>query len=483
MGAGASSDGQAHPDLHDLPDEVRAKGRQVLAELSQGVCSKFENAGVGLPLKGEVLDHIIGLLGLPEVLVKQLDLEEFADVASFVKEIERLAALNPILLGFGSAWAGLSEEERATATPAPLGTPEGDEEIRFAVTYCFALHAAAKVLLYEKKGGEVWKVFMEEMQAARDKSDWKKYTILFERMKVITVDIPMKSFAGYKLGTTEVDKEAGGGLGLAVNILEAMYQDVKQGSFDNASAGFELMCESNDREPIKGCGNDITKEWVPEGGEERAILDWRSPLPLRWSNLYQSWNMAFVSCYSNSPMFLAKLLAPIVSGLYQEIHPGLYMHPRVLCLYLHIQYEVICRAKAESADPFLYPPSGAKRPFSDWRSKGLTDLWGRVNAVAAEQYQQAIEKTIDDNYGTGEELKYDLTRASKQAGWAALKGLILTFTGQLGADDEEKEIEWFEGIKATYAGGKLPALSTDTSANQHSAVASDSSEPLAPHPN
>ena len=482
MGAGASSDGQAHPDLHDLPDEVRAKGRQVLAELSQGVCSKFENAGVGLPLKGEVLDHIIGLLGLPEVLVKQLDLEEFADVASFVKDVERLAALNPILLGFGLAWAGLSEEERATATPAPLGTPEGDEEIRFAVTYCFALHAVAKVLLYEKKDGEIWKVFMEEMQAAREKREWKKYFNLFERMKVITVDMPMKSLEEYKLGK-KIDKEASGGLALSVNILEAMYQDVKQGSFDNAAAGFELMCESNDRNPIKGCGNDITKEWVPEGGEECAILDFRSPLPLQWNNLYQSWNMAFVSCYSSSPMFYAKLLAPLVSGLYQEIHPGLYLHPRVLCLYLHIQYEVICRGKAESADPFLYPPSGAKRPFSDWRSKGLTDLWGRVNAVAAEQYQQAVEKTIDDNYGTGEEFKYDLTRASKQAGWAALKGLILTFTGQLGADDEEKEIEWFEGIKATYAGGKLPALTTDTSAHQHSVVASDSSEPLAPHPN
>merc|ERR1712139_252323 len=86
------------------------------------------------------------------------------------------------------------------------------------------------------------------------------------------------------------------GVTLSVNIFEAMCQDTLQGNMDNADAGFEMMSEPYDRDPIEGMDNNLHQEWKSGPGDEGSnlgIVDCRPPLPQVWSNLYLAWNMAF----------------------------------------------------------------------------------------------------------------------------------------------------------------------------------------------
>ena len=68
-----------------------------------------------------------------------------------------------------------------------------------------------------------------------------------------------------KMGARSVAEDRVRPQTLSTNILEAMLQDVSQGSNDNADAGFELMSEPYhtiyDRSPPPGLGNGIPKEW------------------------------------------------------------------------------------------------------------------------------------------------------------------------------------------------------------------------------
>ena len=62
-----------------------------------------------------------------------------------------------------------------------------------------------------------------------------------------------------------------------------------------------------------------------------GICKFYNAFPEVWNNLYQSWNMAFVSStYEEYPLIISKLCAPIVSGMYHDMDPGLYIGRRVL---------------------------------------------------------------------------------------------------------------------------------------------------------
>ena len=136
----------------------------------------------------------------------------------------------------------------------------------------------------------MWKIIAPELQQKRDSMPWKegclkidcRYVNFFEVAKVKTVDLPMQKFMHVKTGEKVVDDIRTGGTSLALNILEAMLQDINQGSDDNADAGFEMMSEPNDRRPVLGLGNNIDKEWRivadPEGSNQ-GVVDTRPPLP------------------------------------------------------------------------------------------------------------------------------------------------------------------------------------------------------------
>ena len=112
--------------------------------------------------------------------------------------------------------------------------------------------------------------------------------------------------------------------------------------------------------------------------------------PRVWNNIYSSWNLGFVSNYKNWPSFFAKLLNPATCGTYQTEDAGLYIWPRVIALYLHLHYMMMNRAAAKSKEP----------EGLDWRSERVTEIFGKVNLVAARLYRDKIDGVIDERHGT-----------------------------------------------------------------------------------
>merc|ERR1719482_2551283 len=196
-----------------------------------------------------------------------------------------------------------------------------------------------------------------------------------------------------------------------------MYSDVKNENDANAAAGFELMVETNDRHPIKGLGNKLDYEFVHDG-VPLGIEAITPPLPTEWANLYTSWNVDFVCGKTMLPILAAKLLAPVVLGTYQELDPGLYIVPRVVCLYMVLQYHIVTLTK----DGHWQIPvaDGKLRNHTDWRiqMREATHLLGEVNHVAARQFHARIDKIIADNCCVGFEIFKDIERAGMVAVWA-----------------------------------------------------------------
>jgi hypothetical protein len=217
---------------------------------------------------------------------------------------------------------------------------------------------------------------------------------------------------------------------LSVNIFEAMVQDTAQGNNDNADAGFELASEPYDRSPIAGLDSSVIKEWHHAASSKDAnlgVLDARPPLPRVWSNLYSSWNLAFVSTYSNNPMFLSKLLAPVVHLYQKDGNQGLYIWPRLVCLYIHVQYEIMSRTSGGTGrQPILLKVVKSGKPehdrfYGDWRSDLTTALFGTVNKLAARHFQTRLEAIIEAKNSFLLRNTYRMSRFSIIASWRKVK--------------------------------------------------------------
>jgi hypothetical protein len=240
---------------------------------------------------------------------------------------------------------------------------------------------------------------------------------LFERMKVPSIRGPFRAkYMDFKTGVRPFDEDASGGHSLQLNILEAMFQDTVLGWDDNPAAGFELFCQSVDKQPQPVLGEDIVREWVLDGRPTGAPLSMPA-FATAWANLYTSWNAAFCSNYEEVPYFLAKLLNPSVVAIHHDRHPGLYIYTRIVTLLVHITFVMASRERA-----------GWGHRFSelDWRLDGLTLVWGRINREGANAYQRRIETTLEREEGFTENLSYDAWRASKMAMWMSVRGLTRT---------------------------------------------------------
>ena len=111
------------------------------------------------------------------------------------------------------------------------------------------------------------------------------------------------------------------------------------------------------------------------------VLHIRAPLPKEWADLYATWNLGFVSSYTNFPYFMAKLLIPSVNNYAHN--PAGYMYHRALPLYTHINYELFHRF-----DRSLTPA------MTGWYSKELTHHFGRMNVLSAKSYQRKVKTSL-----------------------------------------------------------------------------------------
>jgi len=384
-----------------MPAEIRRAGEEVVDGLKASVLSAFEAGGkesikeVAGTQQGPAFTELVELLGLSELMPK-FDTPD-STILAYVSETIEQVKKNPIMLEFARQFTLLPDDMRKKAFPTGA---KANGEIRKAVVYSYLLNSIGKTLMYEpmkQPGGK--ELLYEQMANTFDKlsearkEEWQPFFNLFEKMKLASANKPflldkMKTFsappdkldkAGLYAGEGIKKKLGQTGTALAGNILEAMYQDVNEGNEANAQAGFELMVEPNGQDDR----HDMQFE---KDGMPLAVRRWRMPLPRAWSNLYSSWNGAFVTAYQDSPLYLAKLINPITLGTYHTDEEGaedLYLWTRGIQLYTHLHAMKMTRANDQSRDPGM-----------DWRSDTLTQLWGLVNKDASDAYHERVVKEV-----------------------------------------------------------------------------------------
>ena len=247
---------------------------------------------------------------------------------------------------------------------------EGDKFIPDVIAYAFvldrlvgAIHEDPTVLL----------ACFRTWQNVRKWSQIGLHMTPFDFAKLTSVEGPIKRFIEcHNSGQVSPDLLR---TMLSVNIMEAVATDVVMGNFGNAKAGFALAVN-----PPGGSHADISTGAGPSqwSNDKKAIL-FVMPKPMLWADLYQTWNMCFVSHFEYFPYVLAKLFIPRVSA-YQDC-PEQYIYYRALALYLHLHFTYLGRVAGNS------PQAEMK-----WADRKLTALWGKVNAASSDLYSQEVKK-------------------------------------------------------------------------------------------
>lgn len=140
-----------------------------------------------------------------------------------------------------------------------------------------------------------------------------------------------------------------GQAGLRINVLEAVLEDYRQGYPQNADAGLAMVLIPNSKMQV-----DETHK-----------------------KLYETWNLAFVSHYDESPYFYAKLVNPAVTCS----DPKRYIFHRAIALYMHIHAEVFSRVHRQNATS-----DGVIYEAMDWKNRELTQVFGQVNKKHADPW-------------------------------------------------------------------------------------------------
>ena len=288
------------------------------------------------------------------------------DVLELVDEAARCAGANAYLTEFldrakADAFDRLYEKVQI----------EGAMVLPSVVTYALLLERLTQAMRHDwrliRACGEIWR-------GARDAEGMNSHLTVFERTKVLSIDVTIDRVLGFHESGSVAPKFTR--VLLPMNIIEAMLEDLRLGNRDNAASAWPLVKDrpgSRAREAKKG---EVAARWSEDG---KAIL-LSFALPRRWADLYATWNLAFVSHYGDFPYLMTKLLIPQVNG-YQD-RPEEYIYNRLLALYCQLHYTGFGRVDLARQG----------RDATDWHDDALTRLWSSVNRESAKKYSEAVEQ-------------------------------------------------------------------------------------------
>lgn len=294
------------------------------------------------------------------------DLTEIKSKA-FVDEMAKLAESNPYLMNFlkkaqNEKFEHLSEKVRM----------EGKIVFPDIIAYANVLERLTKAM-YENPN--IIEECSEVFRKAREGSNSFKYKSLFHRVKFMSVQYPIRKII-IKCHKTGIVPAGMLGNVVALNILEAIIDDYISGYKNNARAGWSLAINrggSKRYNPKTGAGPSC---W----SVDKKGICVSMPMPKKWADLYQTWNMAFVSNIPDYPYVIPKLFIPQVAA-YQE-KPTEYMYNRALALYLHLNHAAFNYANKLKMNESVI----------QWRDHKLTSLWGKSNAESAQKFKAELAK-------------------------------------------------------------------------------------------
>lgn len=283
----------------------------------------------------------------------------------FVDEIGELIDQNPYL---SDALSSVADTSAASALAAKVQT-EGDWILPQVIAYGMVLDRLTAAM------AEDWRLLQsvtEHWDEVRRREGVVRQLIReaqpFELAKLYSVLGPIRSIIEFH----EQGRVDPGFLDpmLSVNINEAVAADVARAHFANAEAGL-VLAEHGPGHQGRGAGFTANRE----------IRVWM-PAPERWADLYQTWNLAFVSHYPRFPFVMVKLAIPAVAGYHDE--PETYIARRAIALHVHLHVLLLGRTQAS------FP--GADM---DWYDPEFTKAFGRANARSARAYELQLGRQVD----------------------------------------------------------------------------------------
>ncbi|NRB38113.1 MAG: hypothetical protein HRU20_06545 [Pseudomonadales bacterium] len=281
------------------------------------------------------------------------------EVDAFIDEMAKNAHKNKYLKKFlkKASHHSFDELKMKVATEGPTVFP-------LAVTYALMLDRLTVAMQND------WRVLAASISiynATADSIDmWTKIAPV-EAAKIKMVEGPMKDYVAVHSGEVALIDDFLK-VGLQDNISWAQSIDGYLGYTDNAYVAGVL-----NQYPANADG--MSPAYISEDG---TAINLQMAESRRWDDLYQTWNMAFVSQYANFPFVLPKLLIPSVSN-YKHDADG-YIYTRSLALYTQLYYSFITRVDTNNA------------PSIDWNDTELSQLWGKVNKASALKYMKKADK-------------------------------------------------------------------------------------------
>ena len=291
-----------------------------------------------------------------------------AEIHAFLRKMLDLQLLNPF-------FAAVLEQSMAQRFPQleQAVRTEGRSVIPDAVALAMALDRLTRAC---RRDSRIWAECRHLLKRALHQTGaWRKASF-FLRIKAASVD-PVAYFC---IRAHDRPPEAlgldSGSRWLQVNILQAVWVDFCSGYRANAAAGWILARHKPGRrtpDPATGAGPN---GWSPDG---QAIC-LHPPFPKEWADLYQIWNMAFVSQMPEFPYVAATLLIPEVAGY--AAAPAAYMYSRVIALNLFLAWLLMDRAAQAETRPRHLP----------WNDPVLTHCWGACARASSRQYRALVRQ-------------------------------------------------------------------------------------------
>ena len=331
------------------------------ANLAERMAAHYRKWRLLLP-DGSWSSPLLAQIG-PELLPPAVSAD---DALAFLRRALDVLLINPCFSEF---------LEQALARPFPLlenaARAEGSRVLPDALALAMALDRLTSSC---RRDFRVWAECRRLLRRALRQSGALRKASLFLRVKAASVD-PVAYFCiRAHLRPPQALGRSSGSRMLQANILEAVIVDLFEGFRDNARAGWILALHKTGRpspNPATGAGPN---SWSPDA---QAIC-LRPPFPREWANLYQIWNMAFVSQMPEFPYVASTLMAPAVADY--AATPEAFMYSRVAALHLFLAWLLLDRAESPDARPRRLP----------WNDPGLTRLWGACALDAALRYRDLV---------------------------------------------------------------------------------------------
>lgn len=284
---------------------------------------------------------------------------------AFVDKIAQIAEQNPYLVKF------LEEiKDKKFGHLFMKVKAEGGQIFSDVVAYAIVLERLTKAMHDDFK---ILKVCVEVFENARKKLGLSKLISLKHKIKILSIETPIKKIF-LKSHESGVVPKSTPRLVLPINILEAAFFDYFSGYRENACVGWMLAVHrpgSRKYDLRTGAGPSV---W----SEDKKAIACAPPLPKEWADLYQVWNMAFTSQFSDCPYMMTKLMIPQVAK-YQD-KPENYLYNRVLALYVYLNYTAILSIKNVKTSELKL----------QWSDSKLTSLWGKSNIESAREYESKL---------------------------------------------------------------------------------------------